>query len=681
MNANAIQIETLCKWGEPKAVNTKNGPRILRVATPTEEFWRAKKSVTADEWRASGLGCGKNPRTGQREATWWQNDPERAVAQEKAIEESRAAEPMAEYAIPAPEGLDYLPYQKAGIGYALGRTGTLIGDEMGLGKTIQALGVINADPSIQKVLVICPASLKLNWEREARKWLIREFDYFRVKGRARPGESELAWEIQRDRPFFAICNYDVAASWFGLLHGGEWDLVIMDEAHYLKNPKAQRTIACLGKYAKVDPKFGVRGRRKIILTGTPILNRPIEAQPLLGYLEPREFGNYFKFGLRYANGHQTPAGKRMVWDFTGASHLDELQRRLRATCMVRRLKRDVLTELPAKRRQVIEIPANGAQSAVDEENEAYEEHKATLETLQMRIEEARLLDDQNAYNEAVNQLREAMKIAFEQMAAARKRVALDKVPYVVEHVASCAMEAPVVLFAWHREVVEQLMTGLTGEGLKCVKVIGGMSDEQKQESVDAFQGGKADVFIGNIKAAGVGLTLVRSSHVVFAELDWTPANVSQAEDRTHRIGQTNSVLVQHLVLEGSLDQRMAKAIVRKQNIADAALDKALAKVEVLAPVTWLTMAKDAPVEIEKPARVYSPEEVDRYHKGVQRIAGMCDGARELDDYGFNKFDARYGHLLAHLPALTQTQAAVAEKLCRKYRRQLGWEDLYEPKKK
>jgi SWI/SNF-related matrix-associated actin-dependent regulator 1 of chromatin subfamily A len=138
------------------------------------------------------------------------------------------------------------------------------------------------------------------------------------------------------------------------------------------------------------------------------------------------------------------------------------------------------------------------------------------------------------------------------------------------------------------------MESLKESGLRCVSVVGGMTDEAKQSAVDAFQNGQADVFVGNIKAAGVGLTLVRSAHVVFAELDWVPANMSQAEDRAHRIGQRNAVLVQHIVLEGSLDQVMATALVTKQDIADRALDDPILKLEAQEPVEVVTVRRTKP---------------------------------------------------------------------------------------
>lgn len=157
---------------------------------------------------------------------------EAAKAAQAAIEASRATN--ADVAIPAPEGLDYLGYQKAGIAYAMERPGTLIGDDMGLGKTMQAIGAINADPDARRVLIICPASLKLNWAKELRKWLVRPLSIGVADGKTFPATD------------IVIINYDVVGKHRARIDAVEWDSLIVDECHYLKNPKAQRTKAVLG---------------------------------------------------------------------------------------------------------------------------------------------------------------------------------------------------------------------------------------------------------------------------------------------------------------------------------------------------------------------------------------------------------------------------------------------------
>lgn len=575
------------------------------------------------------------------------------------IEASRAA--SADIEIPVPEGLEYLPFQRAGIAYASQRACTLIGDEMGLGKTIQVIGMINADETIKRVLVICPASLKLNWRKELWKWLVRPLRVMIADGIFPP--EEIADIV--------IINYDVLKKHRAQIRSRKWDVICLDESHYAKNPKAQRTkeIVGDGKWNKStrEMEYTVRpldARRKLALTGTPILNRPIEIQPVVGWLCPEEFGSFWKFAMRYCNAHQGGFG----WDLSGSSHLDELQEKLRSTIMVRRLKADVLTELPAKRRQVLEIPANGAQGIVDKESTAYGRHQEEIDELRVMVELSKVSENPDDYKNAVAKLSECTRVAFTEISKLRHEVALAKVPAVIEHsIETLENVGKLLIFAHHHDVIAGLMEGL--KDFSPVKLTGEMSQGERQASVDNFQtDNDCRVFIGSIHAAGVGLTLTASSTVVFAELDWVPANLTQAEDRTHRIGQKESVLVQHIVIDGSLDARMAKAIVDKQEVADKALDR---ETEVI-PVT-IGEVKGVSVtrkQIEEEYQEITPEEVFEIHAKLRLLSTWCDGARTRDASGFNKFDAGIGKSLAQQERLTNRQAVLGKKLVRKYRRQL-----------
>jgi SWI/SNF-related matrix-associated actin-dependent regulator 1 of chromatin subfamily A len=447
--------------------------------------------------------------------------------------------------------------------------------------------------------------------------------------------------------------------------------MIADECHYLKNDKAQRTQETLGKYDKDASKavVPITSKRKLFLTGTPILNRPIELWPLLKSLGV--FTNWMRYVERYCAGHQTQWG----WDVSGSSHLDELQDTLRSTIMVRRLKKDVLTELPPKRRMVVEVPANGAGQAVEAEAAAYARHEQELDELRVRVEIAKASEGEDEYKSAVDRLREAAQVAFTEMSVLRHQTALAKVPAVIEHAVE-ALEGgtqKLVIFAHHHDVIAAIMAGISA--YNPVRLTGEMGADNRQASVDKFQADEScRVFIGSIQAAGLGLTLTASAHVLFAELDWVPGNITQAEDRCHRIGQTDSVLVQHLVLEDSLDARMAKTLVAKQQVIDAALDK----IEAQTPLVPEAANGDAPAtthstrrEIEKLAEQMTPEMISSVHAKLRFLAGICDGAQQLDGMGFNKFDARLGHSLANMGQLTARQAALGSKLVRKYRRQLG----------
>jgi len=580
---------------------------------------------------------------------------------------SRAVD--ADLEVPVPEELDYLPYQRAGVRFALGRDSVLIGDEMGLGKTIQAIGVINASPDVRRVLVICPASLRLNWKNELERWLVRDLRVGIANGPSWPEGVDVV-----------IINYDILARHGETIRREEWDLLIVDECHYLKNPKTIRTRQVLGAWSR-DPEKRVSpipARRRLFLTGTPIVNRPIELWPLLKSLDPETWRSWRYYVTRYCAGHQT----RWGWDVSGASNLEELQERLRSTVMIRRLKKDVLKELPAKRRQVIEIPANGAAAVVERERKAVRERAERIRALRAAAELAKASDDPAEYRGAVERLREAQQELFEDLARVRHETAVAKIPYILEHLRE-AIEAggKVVCFAHHHDVMNAIAEEF---GDAAVLLTGKTPMAERQAAVERFQADEScRLFVGSIQAAGVGITLTASSHVVFAELDWVPGNVSQAEDRCHRIGQAESVLVQHLVLEGSIDARIARVIVAKQEVIDRALDSGAPPVE---SGDWLDSLLDEVAEraatararredLDREAEEFGRERIAAVHAALREIAGGCDGANRLDNQGFSKIDVEVGHSLANSEQLSARQAALGLRLVRKYRRQVREELL------
>ena len=589
-----------------------------------------------------------------------------AVAASRASTPEEAPEAVREVAltVPCPDGLEYLPFQRAGIAYAAQRAACLIADEMGLGKTIQAAGAINADPTIQRVIVVSPASLRLNWVRELTRWLVR------------PLSIALADASDWPAADIVVVTWDSARKLRVQIDATEWDLAIVDEAHYGKTPTSQRSKAVFGTEARGrgearkpgDP--GIKARRKLALTGTPITNRPAEIHPTLRWLDPPTWGRFWPFGLRFCAGYRGPWG----WDFTGSSNLGELQTKLRSTIMVRRLKADVLTELPAKRRQVVVMPPNGALGAVRAEAAAWRAHEETIEAARAAVELSKASDAPQEYEAAVARLNAVTRVAFADISRVRHETALAKVPAVLEH-AQDALEqgGKLVIFAHHHDVIAALREGLADA--QPAVLTGETPMAERQAAVDRFQGDPAcRVFIGSITAAGVGITLTASAHAIFAELDWVPGNVTQAEDRCHRIGQASSVLVQHLVLDGSLDARMATVLVEKQDVIDRALDRATESVlanEPAVPGEQAATATAGRKQLDVVALTLTPEQIAEIHEGLRRLAGMCDGARTLDGSGFSKIDVRIGHALAEAARLSPRQAALGLRLTRKYRRQLG----------
>jgi SWI/SNF-related matrix-associated actin-dependent regulator 1 of chromatin subfamily A len=486
---------------------------------------------------------------------------EEGKAAKQAMVASRATD--ADLEIPLPDGCELYPYQRAGVAYMTARWGVLQADEMGLGKTIQVLASVNA-LRLEHVLVICPKSLAATWVREAMKWLI----HTSVSTMSRHMLGERVASGVNLASSLLVVTYEEAKKYFATLAASYWDCVVVDEAHLVKNPKAQRSKTVYALAAKAP--------RRWLLTGTPVPNKPVELFPLLALADSDEWNlggaGYWRFARRYCDAQKKPirckrdaprayqtsdGWFRDVMTVDGASNLEELQERLRSTVMIRRLKADVLADLPPKVRQVIELPANGARAALRAEQ------KLVTQTLGEPVDWA----------EAVRQLHASDPVAFAELARVRAETALAKVPAVLEHV-RMALEGGVsklLLWGHHHAVIDALVAGLAD--YSPAELTGRTSSEDRQAAVDRFQTDPAcRVFVGSIQAGGVGLTLTAASLVLFAESSWVPAENTQAEDRAHRIGQRDTVTVQHLALEGSLDAHILQTVLAKQQVADLGLD-------------------------------------------------------------------------------------------------------------
>jgi SWI/SNF-related matrix-associated actin-dependent regulator 1 of chromatin subfamily A len=647
-----ISIETLLPWGAPKRVRLQDGSeRILRTAfTVPASFWDAWKQNKAT-LQAAGISPKRQPNGSWIVNHWAAVDPVAAKAEQArrsvVAEASRATD--ANVDLPRPAGLDYLPYQKAGVAFGLecwaAKRGVLIGDEMGLGKTIQAIGLMNCTADIKSVIIVCPNTLKLNWARELKKWLTRP----------------MSVEVQySNKPFsradIVIVNFDIVHKFLPALNDRTWDLRIVDESQYIKNPKARRTKSTLA----------IRAARKVALTGTPIENRPIELWPILNDLDPSAWpkGNFFQYARRYCAAKQNGFG----WDFSGHSNEAELQHKLRSSIMVRRLKKDVLKELPPKQRQVIELDAAGCKELLELEAHMVEEREAALVELRARVELARAGESREDYAEAVHALRQGQGAAFEDMAELRHKVAAAKLPQCLAFIEDAMESGKVLVFAHHLDIVAAIVARFP----QAAVITGNTPAPKRMEQVDRFQtDADCNIFVGNL-AAAEGLTLTAGTHVIFIELQWVPGKHAQMEDRAHRIGQKDSVLCSYLVLEGSLDSHMARTNVDKLNTIDSCLDRVTdwteAEVEEVEPVTKVRLTFE---RVAAEARLVSDRCVELVHQGMKMLAGVCDGAVKRDDVGFSGVDVRIGHALAHRTSITQKQAALGWRILCKYHRQLG----------
>lgn len=418
----------------------------------------------------------------------------------------------------------------------------LLADEMGLGKTIQAIALINTI-DVENVLILCPATLKLNWKAEIEAWLIKPME-IHVFGKGSPF---------RIVSGISIMNYDWLRKFREPLYSRTWDLIIADESHYIKSNKAARTKAMIK----------IKAERKLFMTGTPILNRPEELWTTLKYLWPEQWTNWHWYVETFCGAHND----RFGYNTSGSSNLRMLNKMLRQSGMIRRLKTDVLKDLPDKTHQVIEIPADKT-SVVKEEMDLYKVWRTRkLKMLALRSKKSNTSED---HREEMAALNESVFIAFSQLSKARHDTAVYKIPMMIAHLKNVIESGKVVFFAHHRDVLSAVHESFENQS---VILMGGMSESQKNSSVVRFQNeDSCKLFVGSIKAAGVGITLTAASNVCFGELDWTPAAMNQAIDRCHRIGQTDAVLAQYLVLSDSVDAIVAKNLVKKERIIEMAVE-------------------------------------------------------------------------------------------------------------
>lgn len=420
------------------------------------------------------------------------------------------------------------PFQREGVRWIEAHEGrALLADEPGLGKTVQALVWLRLRLELRPAVVVCPAAVKLQWAREARRWL-HQPDVTLLSGE-RPDPTALSRDI-------SVISYDVLDAWVDTIIKHHPSVLVLDEVHLAANESAKRTRAAL--------KLGRRCRHVIGLSGTPILNRPIEAYTVIKLIAPGLFANKLEYGLRYC------AGKRSFWhrgyDYSGASHLDELAVKL-ADVMLRRRKDDVLPELPAKVRTVVPLEMrDGAEYALAEAD----------------------------FRRRAKKLKPGAALA--QVGLLRRLAAAGKMQQALAWVDDyLATGERLVLFCVHRATLRAVEEHL---GRSCVVVHGGMSDRERDERVQSFQRGGAQVFAGIIdsqgRPAGIGINLTAARATAFLELQWSPGVLDQAEDRVHRIGQErDSVAAYYLIAAGTIEERIVALIDKKRRVLDQVVDR------------------------------------------------------------------------------------------------------------
>lgn len=445
------------------------------------------------------------------------------------------------------------PYQVEGARYVASKQHALLADSMGLGKSCQAVlacDIIGA----QRILVICPANIRVNWSREFTRFSPMDRDCAVIA-------------TGTDRPVnvgVTIVSYDLIAGNNKLrneLRGRKWDVLVLDEAHYLKERSAKRTRAIYGHNSKV-PGIAGSAARVWRLTGTPA---PNNASELYTHLKSAGIyaGQYWDFVFEFCTGFDPGFGFKI----TGHKNVDRLKALL-AQFMLRRKKEQVMAQLPPLTHQHVTVE----RSQVELDPYFYENWrpigvKAFLADMEHRdkVLKAAVAVAKSNHDSHSDDVLAVLEGFATSTATLRRYIGLAKLPRVLEIIKeelATKQIDKIVLFAIHKDVIESARVAL--REFKPVTLYGGTPADKRQANIDKFQKDpKCRVFIGNITAAGVGITLTAAHEVAFIETDWVPANNAQATMRCHRIGQTKHVRVRFFSCAGSVDEEVMRTLIHK----------------------------------------------------------------------------------------------------------------------
>jgi SWI/SNF-related matrix-associated actin-dependent regulator of chromatin subfamily A-like protein 1 len=419
--------------------------------------------------------------------------------------------------------LNLYPYQRVGVRF-VDRAGgrCLIADAPGLGKTVQAISY--AQLHNLKTLIVCPLSVVVNWQREIKKFTGKNSTIWTTKTRE-GGKNDQ----------FHIVHYDAVGKVAKNLTDEKFDLLVCDEATYLKNRQTIRAKSVLGSYKERRRFPGIKTKYVIFLTGTPVMSRPIEAFALLNFLDKDRFNNFYHFTQRYGG-----------WKGDAPRNLTDLHDRTK-DLVIRRMKNQVLKELPDKQRNDLYVELTPA--------------------------------EKKEYNKLLKEMfgmwRESGKPSVQHMPKLQSFLTEKKMPRLIEMVDEFLdNDRPILIFSCYIAPLKFLHEHY---GDKSAILTGAMKKEERQVSIDRLTNGEAKVGLFSLKAAGMGIDGLQHKidTVVFIDMDWVPANHEQAEDRTHRIGQTSQVQAYYMICDGTIDEYMRDILKEKQEIADMIVDGAL----------------------------------------------------------------------------------------------------------
>ena len=413
----------------------------------------------------------------------------------------------------------------------------ILADDMGLGKTTSTI-VAALETEAKRVLIICPASLKINWQREIENYTDRS-TY--ICGSKRYEDAD-----------FVIVNYDILKNFHdpkdqdkSRILKSNFDLVIIDEAHYIQNKTAQRT--------KLINDF-VKGIDRLwLLTGTPMTSRPMNYFNLLELIESPVAANWMAYVVRYCNGYQFKVGNRKVWNVMGASNLEELRDRTTRQ-VLRRLKTDVL-DLPDKiiTPVYLRLKSKEYEELMGEYFEWYEKNP-----------------DENT----------SLTVQFTKLTKVRKVIAQEKINSTIELVENILeQDKKVIVFTNFTDSLNKIYEHF---GKQAVYLDGSCSPAKRQNAVDEFQNNdKIKVFVGNLKAAGVGITLTAAEAVIMNDLSFVPSDHAQAEDRSYRYGQKSNVSVYYPIFENTIEGTIYDILNKKKNIFETVMGDNMGRAEIV----------------------------------------------------------------------------------------------------
>uniref|UniRef100_A0AAZ3R698 SWI/SNF-related matrix-associated actin-dependent regulator of chromatin subfamily A-like protein 1 n=1 Tax=Oncorhynchus tshawytscha TaxID=74940 RepID=A0AAZ3R698_ONCTS len=416
-----------------------------------------------------------------------------------------------------------MPFQRDGVNFAVSKDGRLLlADDMGLGKTVQAICIAAYYRKEWPLLVVAPSSVRFTWAEAFRQWLPSvQPDSINVIVK---GKDNLRGGLVN------IISYDLLSKMDKQQAANPFNVLIMDESHFLKNMKTARFKAAL-------PLLKV-AKRVILLSGTPAMSRPSELYSQILAVKPSLFPHFRDFGTSWC-------GLPWGWDYSGSSNLGELKLMLEESLMLRRLKSEVLSQLPAKQRKVVTVTTDGINTRT----------KAALSAAAKDLAKGQ-------HNN--NKMKEALLVFFNHTAEAKIKAIMEYIMDMLE----CGREKFLV-FAHHKLVLDFITKELGEKGIDYIRIDGSTPSSERQQLCDRFQfTDKSCVAVLSITAANMGITLHSAALVVFAELFWNPGIMIQAEDRVHRIGQTSNVDIHYLVAKGTADDYLWPMIQEKMHVLE-----------------------------------------------------------------------------------------------------------------